>query len=378
MSYPIEKSILVIGTRIPTPELDAGSARMIRLLYELQDLFSSVTFLPKHTLAWPPYDQPVKTVSDRLKKKGISIPSPELYDSPAAYIENTANQYSTILLSDIYAAVEFLELVRSKNPQANIIFDTVDLHYLRYFREAKLHCSQALLKKSLEIKKQEVNAANKTDLTLVVTQKEKEILAKECPSAKIAVLSGIYPEQSDATPYESRRDILFIGSFDHRPNLDAVEYFLNDIFPLLRRAIKEIKLYVIGANPPKKLLKINPESTIYTGYVPDLKKYFNSCRLSIAPLRFGAGMKGKILTSMSFGLPVIASSIASEGLPVKNNEHLFIADEKHLFAEKLLLLYQEQDLWSRFSCAGREMIRRHYSQGAFRSSLKNIMEMLAD
>jgi len=378
MSYSADKKILILGTRIPTPDLDAGSERMISMLFELRKLFSSVTFFPKFPLAWPPYDKPVKAETSRLKQNRISVPSPEEYDSLAAYLENSRNQFDAIVLSDIYLATECLTLVRRTNPQANIIFDTVDLHYLRYYREAKLRHSQTLLKKALQLKKQELNVVNQSDLTLVVTNKEKIILEQECPGRKIAVLSGIYPEQTNSLPFESRQDLLFIGSFDHRPNLDAVEYFINDIFPLVQNKIEHIKFFIIGAAPPEHLKKLDNANIVLTGYVPDLKLYFNQCRLSIAPLRFGAGMKGKILTSMSYGLPTIATSIAAEGLPIKDREHLFIADEIKLFAERLLEVYQDKTIWEKFSSASRDITRRYYSREAFRANLIKIWEMLAD
>ena len=370
------KSILIIGARIPTPDLDAGSERMICLLSQLRELFPSVTFIPKFPSAWPPYNKQVKEATARLKRNRISVPPQVENRSLAVFLENSGREFDTIILSDVYVAAECLPQVRKINPGAHIIFDTVDLHYLRYFREAKLRRSQVLLKKAMEIKQQEISTVNRADLTIVVTKREKEILEKECPSRKIAVLSSVYQEKNRSIPFEARKDLLFIGSFDHRPNLDAVEYFLNDVFPVILKKIESIKLYIIGANPPKWVREFNTGNTVVTGYIPDLRLYFNKCRLSIAPLRFGAGIKGKILTSMSYGLPIVASSIAAEGLQVQNGEHLFTADESRLFAERLVEVYQDKALWEKFSVAGINMIRRFYSHEAFHSSLIKLLDEL--
>ena len=170
-----------------------------------------------------------------------------------------------------------------------------------------------------------------------------------------------------------RSDFLFIGSFQHPPNTDAVLFFTREIFPLVQANLSAIKFFIIGDKPPPEVIALADQNIIITGYQPDVACYFERVRLSVAPLRFGAGVKGKVNQSMAFGVPVIATSVAVEGMDLRDHLNVLVADEPENFAAALLELYQSQDLWEKISVNSVAKVRQSYSVDAARDRLQHLI-----
>ena len=146
--------------------------------------------------------------------------------------------------------------------------------------------------------------------------------------------------------------------------------------PLLKAKLPDVKITIIGSGPPEWLKQAGTGQFIVTDYVSDITPYFNHCRLSIAPLRYGAGVKGKVLLSMGYGVPVVASSIAAEGIPVVNGRDMLIAGTPESFGEAIIELYNNEALWDQMSANGLEIIDRHFSFTAARQALMNLFDRL--
>jgi glycosyltransferase involved in cell wall biosynthesis len=172
------------------------------------------------------------------------------------------------------------------------------------------------------------------------------------------------------TPFALRRDWLFIGGFQHRPNIDAVLFFLKEIYPLVSEHLRDAKFYIIGEKAPPEIVALATERIIVTGLQTDVRPFFDSVKLSVAPLRFGAGVKGKINQSMAFGVPVVATSLAVEGTALSDREEILVADEPEDFARALIELYESEELWERLSENGIRKTRALYSTDAARKKLE--------
>ncbi|MFC1771203.1 glycosyltransferase, partial [Candidatus Margulisiibacteriota bacterium] len=308
MNKKIDYHTLVIAPRMPTPFVDAGSKQMVNFLRLLKEVSSTVTFIPVFLGSWPPFDKTLSQDTEFIINEGVQVPDVDKIKNVTEFISSCENDYNLVVLSDKYTVKKHSSEVRKKFPKAQVVFDTQDLHYVRYFREAKARGSVEMLKRAMISKGEELEAVNNVDSTIVVSTVEKNILHKECPGAsvhKIYYLQDIYEAKN---PYENRQGIMFIGSFFHTPNLDAIDYFIKDIFPLVLQKIPDIKLYLIGAAPPEHITKLQSENIIVTGFVPELRTWYEKSRLSIAPLRFGAGVKQKVLESLSYSLPVVGTS----------------------------------------------------------------------
>ena len=361
------KRILVIDHHLPMPDRDSGSLRMFQILTLLRQLGHRITFVPDNLADIPPY-------GDDLRKRGIELIHHPYIKSVREYLQTNGERFDVVILSRRDFACKHIENVRLYASQARLIFDTVDLHFLREEREANLTQDAELSREAEENRRLEYDLIDQADETWVVSPVEKEILQWERPEKSIEVVSNIVPVPGSATPFSSRRDLLFIGSFLHTPNIDAAIFFAREIFPSVRRQLADVRFYIIGDKAPPEVTALADESVIVTGFQSDVSTYFDSVRLSVAPLRYGAGVKGKINQSMAFGVPVIATSLAAEGMSLTDGEDVRIADSPDDFAAALIEIYQSEQLWQKISRNALEKAAALYSPNTAKSQLARIFQ----
>ena len=364
---PGKQRILVIDHHLPLADRDSGSLRMFHILFILAREGHRVTFIPDNLADIPPY-------GDRLRARGIKVVHHPYCKSVADFLETHGQEFDTVILSRCDFARKHLTTVRRLAPQSRLIFDTVDLHFLRQQRAAELLQSAELKKEAEEKRALELHLIDQADQTWVVSPVEQELLQADFPHKSIEIVSNIVPIDESPMPFLGRRDLLFIGSFLHDPNIDAVVYFIQEIFPAVTARLPEAKFYVIGDKAPPEVIALASERVVITGHQPDLRPYFDSAKLSVAPLRYGAGVKGKINQSMGFGVPVVATSIAVEGMSLQAGEDIMVADDPPAFAEAIIQLYLSEADWSRLSKNGREKTRALFSVAAARRQLQRLFD----
>lgn len=359
------RRVLVIDACTPMPDQDSGSLRMFNLLRLLLEDGAAVTFFNEDRAYHAGY-------AEALQQLGVeTLFHPWLGDVPAFFRER-GNEFDLVILSRHYVAERFLPLVRDHAPQAKVWFDTVDLHYLRERRAAELSGDNAALKAALSTQAQECSLMQRCDLTLVVSAVEQQLLAVDCPPARVEILSNIHDIPGRAAGPEQRRDLCFVGGFQHPPNVDAVLWFTSEVWPLVRAQAPELVLHLIGSRTPAEIAALHCEHIRVHGFVADLDPFMAGCRLSVAPLRYGAGVKGKVNMSMSHGLPVVATSVAVEGMFLESGVDVLIADAPADFAAAILAACTDDALWTRLSDAALENVRRHFSLDAARAVLARL------
>ncbi|MEE8402457.1 MAG: glycosyltransferase family 4 protein, partial [Candidatus Hydrothermarchaeaceae archaeon] len=260
--------------------------------------------------------------------------------------------------------------------KAKLIFDTVDLQFLREQRRAEVENDEMVLRQANRMKRTEFQLARGTNITFVVTPVDKEIMLKEDPSLNVEILSNIDEVRPPERTFSERSDMMFLGGFSHLPNVDAVKWFVEEIFPVIKREIPDAKFYVVGVDPPPEIQSLGSDDVIVTGYVKDLVPYFEKCRVFVSPLRYGAGVKGKINRSMSHGVPVVTTSIGAEGMELVDGEDTLIADEPAEFAEKVVTIYKNEELWGKLSRNSLKNVQEYYSYETAREQLKEIIGRL--
>ena len=300
------KKILVIDHHVPTPDRDSGSLRMFQMLKLLRALGHRVTFVPDNLARTQPY-------TGELQKRGIEVLYQPYLKRVRDYLISQGSEFDVVMLSRCQFAHKYIADVRREAPQSRIIFDTVDLHFVREAGEARVTGDRNLERKAQETRQLEYELIDQADETWVVSSSEQQLLKERWPNKSIQVVSNIVDVPGSNTPFVLRRDWLFIGSFQHNPNVDAVLFFLERIFPLVSSRLPDAKFYIIGDNPPPKIVALANEKIVLTGLQRDARAFFDRVKLSVAPLRFGAGVKGKINQSMAFGVPVVATSLAVDG-----------------------------------------------------------------
>ncbi|HEY7002121.1 MAG TPA: glycosyltransferase [Candidatus Udaeobacter sp.] len=365
---PDRKSILVIDHHVPMPDHDSGSLRMFQILTILRQLGHRITFVPDNLANPCPY-------TGELQKRGIEVLYHPYVKKLRDYVKSNGPGFDVVVLSRRDFARKHITDVHLYAPQSRIIFDTVDLHYLRENREAQLTQDPEVHRKAKEKQQLEEELINQADETWVVSPIEQQLLQEKWPSKSIQLVSNILDVHGSNTPFALRRDYLFIGGFQHRPNIDAVVYFVQKIYPLVSERLSDAKFYIIGDKAPPEIVALGSERIVVAGLQKDVRPFFDSVRLSVAPLRFGAGVKGKINQSMAFGVPVVATSLAVEGMALADDEDVLIADEPEDFARALVKVYESEELWKRLSESGVRKTRDLYSPAV---ASKNLEFLLSD
>ena len=365
-----KKFILVVDAVTPMPDQDSGSLRMVNLLTILVNSGCAVTFFCEGRHYHSGY-------AEQLQALGIQVLyHPYLQSEPSWLAENGA-RFDSVLLSRHYIAAPLLALVREHCRRARVIFDTVDLHFLREQRQAELAGDAAMARAALKTRTQELAVMTTADLTLVVSPIEQTLLKELVPLARVEILSNIHAVPGCARSYAQRAGLLFVGGFQHPPNVDAVLWFVREVLPLARAGLAaellpEFVLHLVGSNTPPEIAALNCDHVIVHGFVQDIDPLLASARLSVAPLRYGAGVKGKVNMAMAHGLPVIATAAAVEGMYCSPGTDVMVGDSAQAFSDALVQAYQEPELWQRLSAGGLTNVSTHFSFAAAKAVIERV------
>ena len=359
--------VLVVDATTPEPDKDSGSMRMVAMLAILRDLGYRVSFMPEN-LAW------VSRYTRELQRIGIEVLHHPWVDDTEEWLARNGARLDQVVVSRHYVLAPLLPAIRRHCPNAAIVFDTVDLHFLREERMAEIAGDDKAARMAGKTREAELALIRRADATLVVSPVEQELLQALVPDATVRVLSNIHRVHERRRGWAERRDLMFVGGFQHPPNLDAAEWLIEEIMPLVRREIPEAKLHIIGSRMPEGLREHRSEGVVMHGYVEDLAPYLEGCRLSLAPLRYGAGVKGKVNQAMSWGLPVVATGCAAEGMYLEDGKDVLVADTTEAFVEAVVRAYTDESLWEKLSEGGLANVEKHFSFKAARLAIIELMK----
>ena len=363
----IKGRILIIDPCTPTPDMDAGSIVAYYFMKIFIDMGYQVTFIPADNF----YRMPKYTAN--LQKIGVECIYHPYYSTVESFLTEFGSGYAFAMLYRVNYADQYIDIVKKLCPQAKVIFNTVDLHYLRMERQAELEKSDEMMADAKRLKKVELSVMERADETIVLSEVEREILKPLLPNKHIITIPLILDVPGCNQPFAEREGIVFVGGFSHQPNADAVLYFVSDIWPLLRDRIDGLTFYIIGSNAPQEILDLHGDGIEVVGFVKELDEYFDKCKLSVVPLRYGAGIKGKVASSLTYGLPVVSTSIGIEGMGVKEGVDVLVANEADTFADAVERIYQDQVLWNSLSEAGLNYVKTHLSIEAGRKRLESLL-----
>ena len=363
--------LLWIDATTLTPDQDSGSGDVFNFFKVIQKENWSVTFIPDNFLYENKY-------TENLQRIGVECVYTPYWKSVEDYLKNYGKNFDIIVLSRVGIAKSYVQLVRNSAPQAKLIFNTVDLHFLRQSRTADVLCQLELIEEAARVFRDEISVIIQSDLTIVISPIEEKLIKAIIPSAKLAVIPIIREVPGCNKGFTDRRDIGFIGGFKHPPNEDAVRFFLSKIFPLVVKQIPECRFVIAGSHIPDSIAALASDNIIIKGYIPDLKEFFEDIRISVAPLRIGAGMKGKIVSSISHGVPIVATSIATEGMGVTQDKEVLIADSPEQFAQAIVDLYTLQQKWTDLSCNGLSFAKTNFSIESVGSRIKEMLNRVVE
>ncbi|NCS36439.1 MAG: glycosyltransferase [Microcystis aeruginosa G11-01] len=366
----LKPTILIVDSYVPLYDRESGSCRIYNIIKILKKLGYSIVFLPDNGQCLEPY------VSE-LQSMGVEV----------LYSTNDMPEIKSHLL-EILSMIDIAWVCRPElcekylgllmqNSKIRLIYDTVDLHFLRLKREKELlggSINQQVSWQSIQSK--ELSLAKSVHSTIVVTDVEKDILLSLGVS-NVQVIPNIHEVYAGLLPeFDQRKGLLFIGGYNHTPNVDAVIWLCKNIMPLVWEQFPEIQLTLLGSNPPSLVSDLQSDRVVVAGYVRDVEPYFLNQRVFVAPLRYGAGMKGKVGQSLSYGLPVVTTSIGAEGFGLRDGMEAIIADKPEDFANGIITLYNNLDTWKVISQSALQSVEPYRPENVERKLKVLINNML--
>jgi O-antigen biosynthesis protein len=367
-----KRRVLVVDACMLTPDQDSGSLRMFEMLGVMAKLGAKVTFVADNLEYREPYVSQIQAL-------GVEVMYHPVESNITRYLQRHAAEYDVIFLSRVTVAVKHVDTIKESAPRAKLIFDTVDLHFLRQSREAEL-ANDAVMRAAAErMKVQELAIMAKSDTTLVVSPVEEKLLGEIAPEIRVGIVSNIHVNMPGEKSFHERSGVIFIGGFRHPPNLDAVTWYVENVLPLLRQKLRQknakIVTTVIGSNAPPQLQKFAADDFVIAGFVPDVAPYYDNAKLSISPLRYGAGVKGKVNISMQYGVPVIATSPSVEGMYLRDGIDVLRADTAEAFADAIIRADEDEALWKELRTNGLQNIETYFSRTTAQRALAGLLEI---
>jgi len=355
--------ILVVADEVPAFDRASGSVRFYQMLRMLAR---------RYRVAFSGRVYPVRQDGLRYKRALDEI-GVELYPTPSVDVVDKVGEVRLCVLFELFAtAARTLGRIRLRRPDLPAIIDSVDVHFLRERRAAAYAKRPTIASLKAAITRwRELGVYSRADLILAVTEADRVAIQHELPQARVAVIPNIHRVQENVPGFEERRrhSMMFVGGFAHQPNVDAMLFFAREVLPLVRRQLPEATLTIVGDRPPPEIVDLAGDGIVVTGWVPEMAPFLNSHCLGIAPLRYGAGMKGKVGEALAAGLPMVTTRIGAEGMDLQDGRTALIADAPEAFAAGIVRICTDAALHERLSKAGQDHVRHRWDIAAVERQL---------
>ena len=364
--------VLVVA---PIPDFDraSGSLRFYQMLQMLARRYRVML------LGWTDAGDPrstryVKALADAGLTVQVLVSQAHVVDGVTAIL----GRVRLCVLFEFFTSAEWvLGRVRLQRPDLPVVIDSVDVHFLREMRGVPYARRPRLATdKARRTMRRELRVYRGADLVLTVTDSDRAHILHELPKARVAIVPNIHQAREDVPGFEERRrnSLLFVGGFAHPPNGDAVLFFCRDILPMVKRALGRVEVTIIGDRPPLEILDLAGDGVVIAGWVPEMTPYLDSHCVAIAPLRFGAGMKGKVGQALAAGLPVVTTRVGAEGMHLEDGKAALIADSPSAFAEAVVRLCTDGELHRDLSQGGRSHVRLRWEAAVVEAQLIGALE----
>ena len=357
------KRMLIIDVDVPNYDKDAGS----RTTYMYVKLFLQhgyfLTYFGDRLYRTLPYAQ-------ELEQMGVAVIYGTKYiDHKKSWLKEHLQYFDIVLLNRPFVAMQYVDLVK-KYAKGKILFFGHDLHYKRTMRQYKVSGNKAYLKESRDWKKKEYHILAKSDMSYYFSKEEVNEVHRNYPKLPVKpILLYFFDKKSlQETSFnyckDNREGLLFVGGFAHSPNVDAIRWFMRKIYPAVAKKLS-VNVYVVGAKPPEDVTVLASDQIHILGSVEEekLQELYRTCRIAVVPLRFGAGVKGKVVEAWQKGLPLVTTPIGVQGLEGAEG-FTGICHDAVAFAKKIIDIYEDEETLRRMSEKGLEHVRSHFTAEA--------------
>jgi GT2 family glycosyltransferase len=352
------RTILVIDSFVPFDDRSAGARRLLAIMELMRELDAHVIFIADDGGKYEPY-------TTRLRRRGVEV-IPHGGDITAV-LQTIAVPIDMAWISRADLMQKYGSLLRASYG-AKIVYDTVDLHFVRMQREEAITGRPTGWQEMQSI---ELQLSQEADRTVVTGAEERLILSEHGVDADVVpIIESTVPAQAS---FAEREHILFLGNYSHGPNVDAAEWLARRVMPLVWERIPAARLVLAGSDPTPPVRRLAADRVSVPGFVPDVRPLFEEARVFAAALRFGAGMKGKVVLSLAHGLPVVTTPVGAEGISLVDGVNALIRRDEAEFANALVQLYTEEALWSEIAAGGREAAGR-FTPRAVKPLLQQVLD----
>ncbi len=354
----VSKRALFIDDTVPTPDQDAGSNVALEHMRSLQRLGYKVTFVPGDNMAQ------INPYTADLQRRGIECLYHPYYSSVEDILKRTAVKFDLVYLHRFSNASKYAGLARQFCPNAKLLYNVADLHFLRLERQAAVEKRADLEVKSRDMQRVELAAIGMVDAVIVHSSYEAKILGERLPGASVVLLPWSVPVKNVANDLLDRSGVAFVGGYNHHPNVDAAKLLATEIMPLVVAQKPHVVCHLAGSNMPAEVAQLANSYVRILGWVPSLMDLFSQIRLTVAPLRYGAGVKGKVLDSLAAGIPCIMTPIAAEGIDLPPSLLRLVADSPQAIADLIIELHDDPMELSRLAAECQAFIAERFSPQA--------------
>lgn len=364
-----KKTILVIDHYVPQPDRDAGSRSMWCFLQVMVDMGLNVKFWPANLWEDEEYNK-------LLQQSGVEVfYGAEFHGKFPQWIFDNSENIDFVLLSRPHIAIDYLSEIKQLT-NAKILYYGHDLHFARIQSEYEKIGDKRLLKEADAIRKVEESVWQQSDVVYYPSQAEVDVVKSIIPTINAKVLTPyFFQKKSDLTiPRRERTKLLFVAGFGHSPNVDAAKWLVNDILPLVLDIEPTACLTLAGSNPSSEVLALASQNVYITGYVTDdeLTYLYETSGVSVVPLRFGAGVKGKVVEAMHHGLPVVTTEVGLQGLSGLE-DIVRLGENPNEIADQIILLIRDNRVWEKSAELGSKYAEMNFSKNAIRKILARDM-----
>jgi GT2 family glycosyltransferase/SAM-dependent methyltransferase len=336
------RRVLYLDEVTLTPDQDSGSLTSMNNILLFQSAGYSVTFIPRNLQYRPRYTK-------ELQRRGVEVLYKPYCQSVREHLEVYGSRYDVVFIMRPQSYEAHFEDIRQNAPQAKIIYDTCDLHFLRMERERAITQSSTPSNQIERMREIELGAIRACDATIVHNSVEQELVASLAPDARLHLFPYAIPIDGPKKSFRERKDVVFVGGFMHRPNVDAVLFFAREVMPIINTDDPSIMFKIVGSHVPLEIQELACPYVEVVGFLEDLSSLLDETRVFVAPLRYGAGVKGKVVNAMALGLPTVLTPIAAEGLGIEDGIHAVIANGPAALAQAVTRLYHDEVLWTKIS-----------------------------
>lgn len=361
-------SVLIVDHKVPEPDRDAGSRSLLCFIRVLQEMGCQVKLWPDNLWYDPAYVRP-------LQQMGVEVfYGPEHRDGLEGWLARTDLPVDAVLLNRPHISEPLIPALRKWLPRARLLYYGHDLHFSRLLDESRLSGNTSLAQQSDIEKARELKIWKTVDLVYYPSDTETDTVRSMAPDVTAHTLPPYFFDPVEVVPEASRKHLLFVAGFGHPPNVDAATWLVREILPHIRAVLPDLPLVLAGSNPTDDVQSLATEGVVVTGYVSDdtLARLYSEALVAVVPLRFGAGVKNKVVEALNHGVPLVTTTIGAQGLP-KLDQVASVTDDPARFANEVVALIHNDALWQQRRAAGHSYVRTRFSKAAIREVFERDM-----